>query len=134
VLDTFSLGECGFAHHGYLFALLVATIGERPLGLQVGQVLAAARWLANREQQGAVTVEAIGPRSSVIATVAAALDPEAIAALELHHSLDSLHRVIDDGREYAASPELFCFGLLEAFDIPQLRRLIEPRPIRELVP
>jgi hypothetical protein len=28
-----------------------------------------------------------------------------------------------------AAPELFCFGLLESFDTPQLTALVAPRPV-----
>jgi hypothetical protein len=28
------------------------------------------------------------------------------------------------------APELFCFGLLERFDVPQFAALVAPRPIR----
>src|SRR5262249_11634823 len=47
-LDPFYFGECQFKERGYLWALLVGTVGERPLGLQAGQVAAAARWAAER--------------------------------------------------------------------------------------
>ncbi len=32
-------------------------------------------------------------------------------------------------RKFEQMPELFCFGLLEAFDIEQLRALVAPRPV-----
>ena len=42
--------------------------------------------------------------------------------------LNSLKQfVIEDNRVVSDFPELFCFGLLEQFDVPQLRELIAPR-------
>ena len=31
--------------------------------------------------------------------------------------------------EVSAAPELFCFGLLEWFDVKQLTALVAPRPV-----
>ena len=59
--------------HGYLWALLLATVGERALGLQANELLSVARWSAG-ETKDPITVVADGPRSSVIALAAAALE------------------------------------------------------------
>jgi len=110
------------------FMLAIATVGDRPLGVQSGQLLAIAGWL--RKQEGKFPrVVAVGPRSSLIATVAAGLDSEAIGALELHQSLGSLKEIIEQNLTAEHAPELFCFGLLERFDVPQLVTLIAPRPV-----
>ena len=44
-LDPFYIGESKITSRDFLFALLVASVGQRPLGLQAGQLSAAARWL-----------------------------------------------------------------------------------------
>jgi hypothetical protein len=72
--------------------------------------------------------------------VAAAFDPTAIdraatntAAIDelhLHAPLKSLKDVIDNNMKIDQAPELFCFGLLERFDLPQLYALVAPRAIR----
>src|SRR5690606_25734166 len=80
-IDPYDLGESTPESRGYLWALMVASVGERPLGVQVGQVAAAAGAFRPSDAEGPVSVEAIGPRSSVIALVAAALAPEAIGGL-----------------------------------------------------
>ena len=49
------------------------------------------------------------------------LDPQGQA---ITGSLKSLHEVIDQNWTVNEKPELFCFGLLKQFDIPQLRQLI----------
>jgi hypothetical protein len=61
--------------------------------------------------------------------VAAALEERAITGLELRRSLGSLKEVIERNWTAQARPELFCFGLLEAFGIKQLTALVAPRPV-----
>ena len=61
---------------------------------------------------------------------AAPIDRAAIDELNLHSPLKSLKDVIDNNMKIDQAPELFCFGLLERFDLPQLYALVAPRPIR----
>ncbi len=61
--------------------------------------------------------------------VAAGIEPTAIAGVELNDALGSLKQVIEKNRLVYQTPELFCFGLLERFDILQLAALVAPRPI-----
>lgn len=128
-VDPFFIGESKVAEKDYLFALMIATVGSRPLGLQASEVSAVARWASFVRRCGPVTVVADGPRAGVIALVAAGLEDEAIGGLELRGCRDSLKTLIEKKSSYNASPELFCFGLLENFDIPQLRSLAAPRPV-----
>jgi hypothetical protein len=126
--DLFYFGESRIPERDYLFALFVSTVGDRPLGLQASQLAAVARWLQT-EHGKPVTVRAVGPRSSLIALVAAGLGRNAIGALELHGALGTLKEVIEQNRSFEQMPELFCFGLLEAFDVKQLAALAAPRPV-----
>jgi hypothetical protein len=112
-----------------LFALLIATVGKRPLGLQAGQLAAIARWSQVEHKGGPVAIAAVGPRLCAVALVAAGLEDQAIGRLELDGSLGSLKEVIEQNRSLEQMPELFCFGLLDAFDIKQLAALAAPRPI-----
>ncbi|MSR66060.1 MAG: hypothetical protein EXS24_01640 [Pedosphaera sp.] len=132
VLDPFYFGEAKIKSHSFLFALLVASVGERPLGIQSAQVAAAARW-ANAEFKlgpNALTLVSHGPRMSVIASCSAVLEPKAIGALELHQPLKSLKQVVENNWGVDKFPELFCFGLLERFDLPQIHALIAPRSVK----
>ena len=65
--------------------LLVASLGERPLGIQASQIAAAARWSLAQSKTGPVTLVAIGPRSSTAALVAAALEDKAFGPIDLRH-------------------------------------------------
>jgi hypothetical protein len=120
-IDPFYFGESKITIRDFLYALLVSAMGERPLGVQAGQVAAVARWLKQRD--GAVSVTAYGPRTGLIAQVAAAADPQAISDLKVVRPMASLREVIDRDMSTQDAPELFCFGLLEWFDIPQLQAL-----------
>jgi hypothetical protein len=129
-IDPFYFGESKIATKDYLFAILIAALGERPLGLQASQVAAAARWLKAERSAGPVTVLAVGPRSSLFGAIAAALEPDAIAGVETYGAMRSLKEVITKNLAANETPELFCFGLLEEFDIPQIEAIIAPRPVR----
>lgn len=128
-VDPFYFGESRIAQKDFLFALLVAAVGDRPLGVHSSQVGAVARWLANERRFGPVKLVSVGPRASVFATVAAALEEKAIGSLELRQPLGSLKEVITQNIGVDRQPELFCFGLLEQFDVPQLRALVAPRAV-----
>jgi len=133
-VDPFYFGESKIQQRDFLFALLVAAVGERPLGLQASQVAAAARWCAARHGDMPVALLAVGPRSSTFALVAAALEEKAIGQLELHDSLGSLREVIERNWSANSKPEMFCFGLLGALDIKHLAAMVAPRPVRFVSP
>jgi hypothetical protein len=128
-IDPFYYGESKIASHGFLFAMTAAAVGERPLGIQASQIAAAARWAEAEFKQGPVTVAAVGPRASVVAVAASALEPKAIAGLQLHQPMESLKELIEKGVGVDKMPELFCFGLLRDFDMKELIALVAPRPV-----
>jgi hypothetical protein len=129
-IDPFYFGESKIEERDFLFALLISAIGDRPLGIQSSQMAAVARWARAQYGDRPVTIVALGPRSSLFSLVAAALEPEAIGAVVLHGSLGSLKEVIEQNGSVDKTPELFCFGLLAEFDIPQLAALVAPRRVR----
>jgi hypothetical protein len=113
----------------YLFPLFVAAVGERPLGIQAAQLAALARWVRQARPNQPVTLAAIGPRASMAALVAAAIEPAAIGGAELSGALASLKQLIDDDKTVETLPELFAFGLLAEFDIRHFVALSAPRPV-----
>ncbi len=122
--DPFFLGESRFKDHAYLYALLATAVGDRPLGLQASETGSVARWAKKRFAGKAVSIDSIGPRSSAIALVAAALEPGSFKEIWLHAPLGSLKEAIEK-KTYADAPELFCFGLLEFFDVKSISALAE---------
>ena len=127
-LDPFYFGESHIETKDWLWSLLIAALGERPLGIQAGEIAAAARWARDRHDH-AVEVHAVGPRTSLSALIAAALETDAISGVRLEESFGSLAEIIERDLDARQAPELFCFGLLEAFDLEDIRALVEPRPV-----
>ena len=111
----------------YLF--VVATVGERPLGIQAGQIVSIAQWSKSQFPRQNVTLLADGPRSSLFSLIAAAQAGDAVQAVDLSRSFGSLQEIIES--DFAANqyPELFCFGLLDQFDVLQLAAIVAPRPV-----
>jgi hypothetical protein len=127
-VDVFYFGEAKLFDKDWLFALLVSAVGDRPLGIQASQLAAVARW-SQKRFGSAVDVIAVGPRTGIIALTAAAIEATAIARLELHDARASLKEIIEANHTVNQMPEMFCFGLLEAFDVRQLVMLVAPRPV-----
>lgn len=122
-VDPYYFGESKLGRRDWLFSLLIATIGDRPLGVQASQILAVARWSKSEFDGQPVRLISVGPRTGVVAAVAGALAPETFDAVESRGGLTSLKDLIRDNRAVSEMPELFCFGLLEKFDLAQLMAL-----------
>ena len=123
--DIFGTGALAADHRHHM---LIGTAGQRPLGIQVGQVLAL---LAAIGKRGAPQITASGQVAPIVALIAAALKPKAIAALTTHTLLDSLGRLVDWPLPYASAPSLYCFDLLRHFDIPDFIALSAPVPLAD---
>lgn len=121
--DPFYFGESKVPQKGWLFALLLSAVGDRPIGLQADQINSVAAWSKFQFKTETVQLVSIGPRLGLAAHIAAALDPTTIARLEQHQPLVSLKDIIAQNKLVSDTPELFCFGLLEHFDVPQLDAL-----------
>lgn len=128
-IDPLFWGESRIEQRAYLFQLLVATAGSRPVGIQAAQIAATAQWLRTERKFSQVRVVAVGERASLATLTAAALD-HSLADVTLRESLGSLREVLERDWSYDQAPELFCFGLLEEFDIASLAALVAPRPVR----
>jgi dienelactone hydrolase len=128
-VDPFYFGESKIAGQPGLFAILVAAVGERPLGIQAGQVAAVARWLSRERGLGPVEVATEGPRTGLIGLVAAALEPDVIGGLVQRQAMTSLREIIRGDLTVMQRPEQFCFGLLREFDVPQIKALVAPQSL-----
>jgi hypothetical protein len=133
-IDPFYFGDSKIKNKDFLFALLVSAVGERPLGIQASQVAAIAQHLQEKYKQSPVALVAMGPRTSLIALVAAAVEERGIASVQLHGSYGSLKEVIEQQGTVNATPELFCFGLLNGCDIPALAAAVAPRELAFVAP
>ncbi|QDU94296.1 alpha/beta hydrolase family protein [Lignipirellula cremea] len=128
-VDPFFFGESKIASHDFLFAMLAAAVGERPLGIQASQLAAIARWQQQLHGDQPLDLRAEGPRSSVFALVAAALEAEGIDSLTAVDAYGSLKEVLEQDKNVSQAPELFCFGLLKEFDLVQIAGLTAPRKV-----
>jgi hypothetical protein len=119
-VDPFYFGESKISKRDFLYGLLVATIGERNLGIQASQIAAIAGWTRRSHPTREVALSAIGPRTSLMAVVTSACAPAAADSLDVYDSYATLKEVV--GKDIAVNqmPELFCFGLLKRFDVPLL--------------
>ncbi len=109
--------------------LLVSTVGERPLGVAAAQLLAAASAVKRERPHHVVTLAGLGRTAGIVALVAAALDPGDVDAVVAEDIPPTLKLLIADNVEYTACPHLFCFGLLERFDVRELVAMAMPRRV-----
>lgn len=123
LVDPFNYGVSNMNYRSFLFAMLVSSVGERPLGIQVSQLLGTAEWARKQFQSNELEFVSEGPRSSLVALVTAALKPELIDGLKTKDEFQSLAEVIHLNLGVNEAPELFSFGLLKKFDIDLFKEL-----------
>jgi len=106
--------------------LLVATTGDRPLGIEAAQVIAAAKWLRGISAQRQVRLETNGIRSEMVGLAAAALEPALFSEQVSRQAMSSLGFLLDAPVSFRAAPELFCLDLYRDFDIERFIALAAP--------
>ncbi|MHB1935965.1 MAG: alpha/beta hydrolase family protein [Acidobacteriaceae bacterium] len=124
-----------------VFAQLLTALGERPVGMEAAQVNAVVRWLSEDLDHGSPTpnnfqtvdkavppvrIVTTGPRSQMIAMVAAAMHPELFSALESRQSISSLTAVFDHPENFVQAPEMMCLDLYRDFDFNILAAIAAP--------
>ncbi len=114
------------ASDSHRYAQLLATVGDRPLGIRTSHLLALAKWLKDHHAATEVRVEAHGFRSQVVALLGAALDPTAFSEVWVEKGIKSLSHLLAKPVPYSEAPELFCLGLYPEFDLEYLIPLAEP--------
>ncbi len=115
-----------------LFAQLLASIGEPPIGIEASQLIAATSWLkAQRPGSHAVVLESTGIRSQVAALVAAALAPDLFSKILIRRGMPSLDYLLNKPVTYQEAPDLFCLGLYKEFDIDNLIMLAGQERVRQ---
>jgi dienelactone hydrolase len=112
---------------GY-WEMLVASSGDRPLGLEVNQLLEIAKWFLEISKQK-VRVETEGIRSQVVGLLAAAIERELFSEVQSNEAMHSLRFLVDSPVPYRSAADLFCLDLYKYFDIDSLRGLASPLKI-----
>jgi dienelactone hydrolase len=109
---------------GY-WEMLVASSGDRPLGLEVNQLLGVAKSFREISKQK-VRVETEGIRGQVVALIAAAVEPDLFSEVQSNEVMDSLRFLLDSPVPYRSAADLFCLDFYEYFDIDSLTALASP--------
>ena len=99
---------------------MLASLGERSLGIRVAHLLAVSRWLAGRTAGGRVRIEAAGMRAQVAALAGRALEPALFTQLSVRGGIESLGWLLEKPILYGEAPELFCLDLYRDFDLDRL--------------
>jgi hypothetical protein len=99
------------------------------LGMQVQDVLAAFEYLRTREDVDPQRIRIAGKgHGGIVAQLAAALEPK-IAGAESHGALISWMELARS-RKHTGMVNVFVPGVLYDFDLPDLAKLIAPRPLK----
>jgi dienelactone hydrolase len=107
------------------YAQILDGLGDRPLGIESAQLIAIARWVLG-QNTGKIRLEATGIRSQVVATVAAAAEPELFSRVVIHEGIPSLGFLLDAPVTFQDAPDLFCLDLYKLFDLDQLAAMAAP--------
>jgi dienelactone hydrolase len=107
----------------YTYALLLASVGERPIGLEAGQLAAITKWLRDGSGAGPARLETDGMRSQLTGLVAAALEPGLFSDVDVSHGITSLRRLLDEPIKYRDAPDIFCLDLYRDFDVDTLSKV-----------
>jgi len=113
------------------YAQLLASVGERPLGIEAAQLIAIAHWLGEFSSVPKIRLESTGIRSQVVALTASALQPGLFSSLTIADGMRSLSSLFDKPVTYEAAPDLFCLDLYKEFDLDRLAALAEPTKVAQ---
>jgi hypothetical protein len=105
--------------------LLFQAIGQRVLGIQAAQILAAARFAAGKSRAPRLCLAGNGTCSALACLVAAALEPALFRRLAVTWEQATLVHLFDRGTRYEEAPSHYCADLLTVADIPQMAALLE---------
>jgi dienelactone hydrolase len=113
------------------FAQLLATTGDRALGIEAAQLIALSELAQKLTGASSLRLELTGFRSQVAGLVAAALKPQLYREVVVHEGRPSLHALLDGPVEYRDAPDLFCLDLLKEFDLDRLAKLAMPASVQQ---
>ena len=129
-LDLAFLGEAWGERETRRLLQNLNGLGERPIGLEAAELVAAVRWLSARAGSSSTRLETRGIRSQLVALVAAALEPSAFSEIVVRDGMKSLGYALEKPVEYLDAPELFCLDLYQDFDVESLAALAAPARVR----
>ena len=104
--------------------MLVASSGERPLGIETAQLIAVAKTFLSGQSK--IRLETVGIRSQTVALAAAAMEPELFSEIYSDNAMSSFSYLLDTPVPYRTAPDLFCLDLYKYFDVDRLAVLAAP--------
>lgn len=128
-LDLMFTGDSWKSIHPYLFAQMLDAVGDRPIGMEAGQLIGVAHWAQAHGSAAKLRLEVGGIRSQAVALVAAALQPSLFSDIVVRDGMHSLSYVFDLPVQYQQAPELFCLDLYKSFDLDTLEAMATPAKI-----
>ena len=131
-LDLLFTGDAWKGTEPSEYAQLLDSLGDRTVGLEAAQLLAAARWMRESSGMPKLRLETTGIRSQLTALVAAALEPELFSEVVVRGGMKSLQYVLDAPVTFQDAPDLFCLDLYKDFDLEALALLARPTKISTL--
>jgi hypothetical protein len=121
-IDILGFGELTAS---YLLHLVLSSIGQRSIGVQAAQLLAATRFVQQETGIAHVDVLAGGYAAGPAALIAAALEPALFGSVCLNDVPQSLASLLEMPFKYSEIPSVLCFGLLETTDVRQLKAIAD---------
>jgi dienelactone hydrolase len=112
-----------------VWPMMLVTDGDRPLGLEVAQLVATSKWLQKTTGRQTIRLETEGIRSQLVGLIAASIEPGLFSNLVSNEVLESLGELLDGPLIFRTTPELFCLDLYKYFDIDRLEALATPTSI-----
>jgi dienelactone hydrolase len=113
------------------YALLLASTGDRPIGLEAAQLIGLAKWLLAKLSKTRVRLEAAGMRGQLTALVASALEPDLFSVVVVRDGIATLGYLLDAPVAYRSAPDLFCLDLYKEFDLDRLALMAEPTRVTQ---
>jgi dienelactone hydrolase len=113
------------------FPLMLATTGDRALGVEAAQLIALAQWMRKSYGSPNIRVESTGIRNQVVALIAADLEPSLFSDVVIQEGMSSLKHLLDAPVKFESAPDLFCLDLYKEFDIDRLAKLAAPAVVTQ---
>ncbi len=127
VADVLFTGECMPSGGGaWKHAQMISTVGRRCLGIQVSQLDVLIEHVRSRHADHPLRIVTKGRVAGLAALVSTALKPGRLDHLELRQMDASLKDLLANKVTYRQAPSMFCFGLLEVADVPEMIALADP--------
>jgi hypothetical protein len=114
-----------------VWPMMLVTDGDRPLGLEVAQLLATSKWLQKTTGQETIRLETEGIRSQLVGLIAASLEPGLFSTIVSDEVLESLGELLNGPLIFRSTPDLFCLDLYKYFDIDRLEAVAAPTTIEK---